>query len=265
MKSTCGRDDRFLPPSELENAVFEQSNEAAPESQEVRGTNRKLLQEFVQLADRAQFGRNIQQLMKFVGLGAGRAVKLGVGHGHRGKTGDHRNQRFLLVGENAFLPRIDEDSALADSRCEREQQSASRRDQVAKSVGDRIDGNGDGLIGGQSLGWPGRRQIAVPCDQAGTDRSCQLRRLGGHGAQTRRRCLRARVCRPAGCAAELADGPPRPRLPRQSRGRHGELARPRPESQRAGAPRAKPGSGDWLRAGYPVGPQEWWLWPRDPG
>ena len=79
----------FRRPAHVEGAVFQQSNEAASEAQEVRGAQRKLLQKLIQLADGAQFGRDIQQLMKFVGLGPGRGVKLGIGDGHRGKTGDH--------------------------------------------------------------------------------------------------------------------------------------------------------------------------------
>ena len=46
----------FRRPAYVEGPVFQQSNEAASETQEVRGPQRKLLQKFIQLADGAQFG-----------------------------------------------------------------------------------------------------------------------------------------------------------------------------------------------------------------
>ena len=89
MKSTCSGLAVFCRPTHVEGAVFQQSNEAASEAQEIRCPQRKLLQELIQLADGAEFGRNIQQLMEFVGLGAGGVVKLGIGDGHRREAGDH--------------------------------------------------------------------------------------------------------------------------------------------------------------------------------
>src|SRR6266851_8964289 len=50
----------------VEGAVFEQPDEAAPEPEEIRRPQRKLLQELVQLADGAQLGRDVQELVEFI-------------------------------------------------------------------------------------------------------------------------------------------------------------------------------------------------------
>ena len=46
----------FCRPAHVEGAVFKQPDEAASEAEEIRGAQRKLLQELIQLADRAELG-----------------------------------------------------------------------------------------------------------------------------------------------------------------------------------------------------------------
>ena len=75
-------------PSHVKDAVLQQSDEAAPKAEEVRGTNYESLHELIELADGAEFGRDLQQLMEFVGLGAGSAVELGISDGDRAEAGN---------------------------------------------------------------------------------------------------------------------------------------------------------------------------------
>ncbi len=76
----------FCRPAHVEGAVFQQSDEAASEAEKIRRAQRKLLQELVQLADGAEFGRDIQQLVEFVSLGPGRVVEFRIGDGHRSQN-----------------------------------------------------------------------------------------------------------------------------------------------------------------------------------
>ena len=170
-------------PAHAEGTVFQESNEAAPEAEEVRGAQCKLLQEFIQLADGAEVGRDVQQLVQFVSLGAGRVVKLGIGNGHCPKTGDHGNQRLLLRAEDAFLTRIYQDCSLGDGGAEGRGNQHTGGNQITQGVGGRIDGHADGFVRRYRPACQIGGELQSPAIMPSPHRSGQLRRLGSDGAQ----------------------------------------------------------------------------------
>ncbi len=167
----------------MEGTVFQQSDEAASEAQEICRAQRKLLQELVQLADGAEFGRNVQQLVEFVSPRPGRTVEFRVGDGHRRKTGDHGNQRFFFRAENPLRARIDQDRALRLGSAKGRGNQHPGRNQFAQGVRRGINGHADGLARRHRPAGQIGGKLQSPAIMPGPHRSGQLHRLGGDRPQ----------------------------------------------------------------------------------
>ncbi len=135
-----------------ELAVFQQSDKAAPEAEEIGSAHDESFQKFFQIAYRAQLGRNLQKLVEFVGLIAGSCVELGVRYGHCAKAGHCGNQRSLIVGEDAVRARVDKNGALRTRGAKGRGQKHAGGHQVSESMRGRIDGDGDRFPSGNSAG-----------------------------------------------------------------------------------------------------------------
>ena len=136
-----------------------------------------------EVAAGAEFGRDLEQLVQFVGLALRGGTQFGVSHGDRAEAGDGRDQRLLLGGKDSVGARIDEDRALRARSAERRGNQHSGRNHAAERVQIAADGDGDGLSGGNRA----LRQIGGEANglavMAGPKGISQLGSFGGDGAQ----------------------------------------------------------------------------------
>ena len=179
----------FRSPANSKYSVFQQPDEGAVKTQEIGSANGEALHELVEIADRSQFRRNVQQLLQFLGLSAGGSAEFGVGNGHGSKAGHRCEQRLFLGAEGALLPRIDQNSALGAGSTNGSGQQHSGGDQVAEGVGDGIDGHGDGSHRQRSRGKQVGGELQPLAVIASAHRSRQLRRFRRHGVQLHGRSL----------------------------------------------------------------------------
>ena len=138
----------FNPVPNPELAVFEQSDEAPAIGEKVCGAHYESLQKMFEVAAGAEFGRNFEQLMQFVGLTLRRGGKLGVRNGDRSEAGYGRYQRLLLGGESAVVARIDQNRPLRARSAEGRSYQNSGRNQAAERMLIAADRDGDDLSGG---------------------------------------------------------------------------------------------------------------------
>ena len=102
----------FHPPANMKGVLFEQSDEAALEAEETGGADDGGLHELVELAGRAQFKRNFENLVQLMGLSAGHAIQLGVGNRNGPKSSEGGDQGFVFLSEGFSEARIDQNCAV---------------------------------------------------------------------------------------------------------------------------------------------------------
>src|ERR1700757_1646398 len=104
--------------------------------------------------------------MKFVGLSAGRAVQLGIGHCDSSEAGDGGDEGLLVGSKDALGTRVDEDGTLGTSGSERDGQEHAGRNQVSQGMGSGIDRDGKRLAGsycaGSEIGGETQGDAVVP-------------------------------------------------------------------------------------------------------
>ena len=106
----------------MERGFFEKSDEAALEAEEAGGADRRGLHELVEFSGGSKFEGNLENFVQFVGLSARHAVQLGVGDGHRAKTGEGGDQGFVFLGKGVAGARVNQNRTMrargAKGRCD---------------------------------------------------------------------------------------------------------------------------------------------------
>ena len=148
-----------------------------------------MLQELIQLANGTEFGRDVQELVQFVGLGARGGIKLGVRDGDRAKTGNGGNQRFLLPAESAPLPGVHEDGTLSLGGAKRRGHQHPRRDHISQRMRGWINSNANGLAGGNGTHRQVSREVQPLAVVASPHGCCGLRGFSRNCAQAERGAL----------------------------------------------------------------------------
>ncbi len=173
-------------PANPELAVFEQGYEAAAIAEKIGGAYHERLKRMFEVCAGTEFGRNLKQLVEFVGLALRGGAKFGMSHRYRAEAGDGRDQRLLLRSKNLVGAGIDEDCALGARRAEGRGNQHSRRDHAAERVQLSADGDSDHFSAGnralRQIGGEANRLAVVRRPK----RIGQLRSLGGHGPQLER-------------------------------------------------------------------------------
>ena len=109
-------------PSNVEGGVFEEADEAALEAEETGGTDHRGLHELAEFAGGSEFERNLEDFVEFVSLGTRHTVQLGIGHCHRAKAGQGRDQRLVFLSERLRGARINQNRTVrargAKGRCD---------------------------------------------------------------------------------------------------------------------------------------------------
>ncbi len=169
-------------PANVEGGRFEESDEAALETEEAGGADDRGLHELVEFSGGTEFEGNLEDLVEFAGLGTGHAVQLGVGDGDRAKAGQGGNQGFVFVGEGAGETRVDENCTVRarGAKGRRDENSGRRIFSEMRSV---VDAHRNALAGGDGAGRDLERRAQVVLLETRADGAGKPRNFGRYRLQ----------------------------------------------------------------------------------
>src|SRR5579862_272565 len=153
----------------VEFSAFMEADKTAAEAEKIGGAHDEGLQGMFEVAAGAEFGGNLEQLVKLARLALRGGGKLGVSNGYGAEAGDCCDQRFFFGGKSAILARVNEDRALRARSAKRSSDEHSGRNHGAQRVLIAADGNGHSFSGGdgalRQIGGEADHLAVVPCPE----------------------------------------------------------------------------------------------------